>query len=218
MLGIARVGELKDVGRIGLKALVYFEIVSTLALLIGLVVVNVLKPGAGLNFNPATADVRSVSAYTTASKSLSTTEFILHVIPDTLVGAFSGGEILQVLLVAILAGLALLRLGESVHSLVNGIEYVSHVLFDIVAIVMRLAPIGAFGAIAFTVGRYGVGSLVSLGKLMAGVYTTCFLFVFIVLGLIARHRLQPLALPALHRRRDSHRDRHVIVRDRYRAS
>jgi aerobic C4-dicarboxylate transport protein len=186
VLGIARVGEMKDVGRIGLKALVYFEVVSTLALVIGLVVVNVLKPGAGLNFDPAAADMRSVAAYTTASKSLSTTEFILHVIPDTMVGAFSGGEILQVLLVAILTGLALLRLGETVHPLVNGIEWISHVLFDIVAIVMRLAPIGAFGAIAFTVGRYGLGSLFSLGKLMAGVYITCFLFVFIVLGLIAR--------------------------------
>ena len=186
VLGIARVGEMKDVGRIGLKALIYFEVVSTLALVIGLVVVNVLKPGAGLNFDPATADMRSVAAYTTASKQLSTTEFLLHVIPDTMVGAFSGGEILQVLLVAILTGLALLRLGQSVHPLVNGIEYVSHLLFDIVAIVMRLAPIGAFGAMAFTVGRYGLGSLFSLGKLMAGVYTTCILFVFIVLGLIAR--------------------------------
>ena len=186
VLGIAKVGAMKDVGRIGLKALFYFEVVSTLALVIGLVVVNVLKPGAGLNFNPANVDASAVSSYANASAQLTTVDFLLHIIPDTLASAFTGGEILQVLLISILVGIALLRLGERVAPLVTGLDHVSHVLFDIIALVMRAAPIGAFGAMAFTVGRYGVVSLFSLGKLMAGFYLTCLLFVFVVLGIIAR--------------------------------
>jgi len=186
VVGIAHMGEMKDVGRIGLRALVYFEVVSSIALVIGLIVVTVLQPGAGVGFNPATADVSSVAAYTTASQHLSTVEFILNVIPDTIVGGFARGEVLQVLLFSVLFGLALLRLGPRVHRLVEIIEMMSAALFDVVAIIMRLAPIGAFGAMAFTIGRYGLGSLLALGKLMAGVYLTCAFFIFIVLGAIAR--------------------------------
>lgn len=186
VVGIAHMGEMKDVGRIGLRALVYFEVVSTLALVIGLVVVTILQPGSGVGFDPATADVSSVAAYTTASQHLSTVDFMLNVIPDTIVGGFARGEVLQVLLFSVLFGLALLRLGPRVHRLVEIIEMTSAALFEVVAIIMRLAPIGAFGAMAFTIGRYGLGSLVALGKLMAGVYITCAFFVFVVLGAIAR--------------------------------
>lgn len=186
VVGIAHMGEMKDVGRIGLRALVYFEVVSTLALVIGLVVVTVLKPGSGVGFDPATADVSAVKAYTSASEHLSTVDFVLNVIPDTIVGGFARGEVLQVLLFSVLFGLALLRLGPKVHRLVELIEMTSAALFDVVAIIMRAAPIGAFGAMAFTVGKYGLGSLVALGKLMAGVYLTCLFFIFIVLGSIAR--------------------------------
>ena len=186
VVGIAHMGEMKDVGRIGLRALVYFEVVSTLALIIGLIVVTVLKPGSGVGFDPATADVSSVKAYTSASEHLSTVDFVLNVIPDTIVGGFARGEVLQVLLFSVLFGLALLRLGPKVHRLVEIIEMTSAALFDVVAIIMRAAPIGAFGAMAFTVGKYGLGSLVALGKLMAGVYLTCVFFIFIVLGSIAR--------------------------------
>lgn len=186
VVGIAHMGEMKDVGRIGLRALVYFEVVSTLALVIGLIVVTVLKPGSGVGFDPATADVSAVKAYTSASEHLSTVDFVLNVIPDTIVGGFARGEVLQVLLFSVLFGLALLRLGPKVHRLVELIEMTSAALFDVVAIIMRAAPIGAFGAMAFTVGKYGLGSLVALGKLMAGVYLTCFFFIFVVLGSIAR--------------------------------
>ena len=185
VVGIAHMGAMKDVGRIGIRALVYFEVVSSAALVIGLVVVNVLQPGAGLGFNPATADVASVSQYTSASQHLSTIDFLLNIIPDTVVGAFARGEVLQVLLFSVVFGLALLRLGPRVARLVDLIAMTSDALFDIVGLIMRLAPVGAFGAMAFTVGRYGVGSLLSLGKLMAGFYITCLLFVFVVLGTIA---------------------------------
>ncbi len=185
VVGIAHMGAMRDVGRIGLRALIYFEVVSTLALVIGLVVVTVIKPGVGVGFNPATADVSAVSSYTTASQHLSTIDFLLNVIPDTIVGAFARGEVLQVLLFAVLFGLALLRLGSRVDRLVEIISMMSDGLFDVVGLIMRLAPVGAFGAMAFTVGRYGVGSLFALGKLMAAVYLTCALFVFVVLGAIA---------------------------------
>ena len=185
VVGIAHMGAMKDVGRIGLRALIYFEVVSTVALVIGLIVVTLLKPGVGVGFDPATADVNSVKEYTTASSHLSTVDFLLNVIPDTVVGAFARGEVLQVLLFAVLFGLALLRLGPRVDTLVSVIASASDALFNVVGIIMRLAPVGAFGAMAFTIGRYGLGSLVSLGKLMLGVYVTCLLFVFIILGAIA---------------------------------
>jgi aerobic C4-dicarboxylate transport protein len=185
VVGIAHMGAMKDVGRIGLRALVYFEVVSTAALVIGLVVVTLLQPGAGIGFDPATADVQSVSQYAAASQHLSTVEFLLSVIPDTVVGAFARGDVLPVLLFSVLFGLALLRLGARVARVTEVIAMTSEALFEVIGLIMRLAPIGAFGAMAFTVGRYGIASLASLGKLMAGVYITCAFFVFIVLGAIA---------------------------------
>src|SRR4051812_2164624 len=151
VVGIAQTGAMKEVGRIGARALLYFEVVSTVSLLIGLIVARTLQPGAGMNFNPATADVSAVASYTTASKNLHTTDFILNIIPDAMVGALPGGEILQVLLVSVLFGVALLRLGEPLKPLVEFFALASKVLFQIVAIIMRLAPIGALCAMALTV-------------------------------------------------------------------
>jgi aerobic C4-dicarboxylate transport protein len=186
VVGIAQMGAMKDVGRIGLRALIYFEVVSTIALVIGLVVASVMKPGAGLLIDTSGLDVQSVSAYTTASQKLSTVDFLMNVIPNTVVDAFARGEILQVLLFSMLFGLALLGGGERVKPLVSLINQLSQTLFAIIEMVMRLAPIGAFGGMAFTVGRYGVGTLLSLGQLMAGVYLTCALFIVLVLGAITR--------------------------------
>lgn len=185
VVGIAQTGAMKEVGKIGLRALLYFEVVSSIALVIGLIVVSTLQPGAGLGFDPASVDLSAVSSYTTGAKNLHAVDFILNIIPETFFSAFSGGDILQVLLVSIVSGIAMLRLGSIARPLVEFFSVASKVLFEIVALVMRLAPIGAFGAMSFTVGRYGIGSLVSLGKLMAGVYITCALFVFLVLGAIA---------------------------------
>ena len=186
VVGIAKMGDLKAVGRIGLKALIYFEVISTLALVIGLVVVNIVKPGVGINADPATLDPNAVAAYTKTAASLSTIDFLLNVIPTTVVGAFATGEILQVLLFSVMFGLALLHLGERGRPLVSLIDQFSQGLFRMIQMIMRLAPIGAFGAMAFTIGRFGIGSLLQLGQLMAGVYITCALFVFIVLGLVCR--------------------------------
>src|SRR5216684_4199645 len=186
VVGIAKVNDMKEVGRVGLKAIAYFELVSTLALAIGLVVVNVVRPGAGVNANVSTLDANAVATYASGAKSLTTVDFFLHMIPDTVVGAFAAGEILQVLLFSVLFGLGLARFGEKGKPLVDIIDQFSHALFNVIAIIMRVAPIGAFGAMAFTIGQYGIGSLFSLGKLMACVYITCLLFIFIVLGTIAR--------------------------------
>jgi aerobic C4-dicarboxylate transport protein len=186
VVGIAHMGAMREVGRIGLRALLYFEVVSTLALVIGMVVVNILQPGSGLNINSASLDMNAVASYTSASKSLNTIDFILNIIPVTVVDAFTRGDILQVLLFSVLFGLAALAIGKPVAPLVAVIDQIGQTLFGVVAIIMRLAPIGAFGAMAFTVGRYGVSTLVSLGQLMAGMYVTCLLFVFVVLGAIAR--------------------------------
>ena len=185
VVGIAKVGDLKEVGRVGLKALIYFEVVSTLALMIGLVVVNLARPGAGINADVRTLDTRGVAAYSTKANS-SPVDLILHMIPDSAVGAFAGGEILQVLLVSVLLGLALTRIGAEGKPLVDLLDRLSRALFAAIGLIMRAAPVGAFGAMAFTVGAYGVGSLVSLGKLMLCVYGTCVFFVFVILGTIAR--------------------------------
>ena len=186
VVGIAHMGAMKEVGRIGMRALIYFEAVSTLALVIGMVVVNLLQPGSGLTIDPASLDMKTLASYTTASKGLTTIEFLLNIIPNTVVDAFARGEILQVLLFSVLFGLAALSLGKSVAPLVAVLDQAGRALFGIVGIVMRLAPVGAFGAMAFTVGRYGVGTLVSLGQLMVAMYVTCLFFVFVVLGVIAR--------------------------------
>lgn len=184
--GIAGMDDLKKLGRVGLKALLYFEVVSTLALVIGLVVVNWIQPGAGFNADPATLDTKAIAQYTTAAQHSSLTEFLLHIIPDTFVSAFAQGEILQVLLLAVLSGFALSRLGDHAAPVISLLDKLGRVFFGIVALVTKLAPIGAFGAMAFTIGKYGLGSLRSLGLLLVCVYLTCALFVFVVLGLIAR--------------------------------
>jgi aerobic C4-dicarboxylate transport protein len=183
--GIASMEDMKKVGRVGLKALIYFEVVTTLALIVGLVVVNVLQPGVGMNVDSKTIDTKSIQVYTTKAGQQSTVEFLMHIIPNTVVGAFAEGEILQVLFFAILFAFALFMLGERGKPVLNFIDIISHSLFNVVGIVMKVAPIGAFGAMAFTIGKYGVGTLLSLGKLMATFYVTCLIFIFVVLGGIA---------------------------------
>jgi aerobic C4-dicarboxylate transport protein len=185
VVGIAKMGDMKNVGRIGLTALIYFEIISTLALVIGLIVINLLQPGVGINADPATLDASSVKAYASTAEQLSTTDFVMNIIPTTVVDAFARGEILQVLFFSVLFGLALLHFGEKGRGLVGIIDEVTHALFGVVAIIMRAAPIGAFGAMAFTIGQYGIGTLFSLGKLMAAFYATCLLFIVFVLGGVA---------------------------------
>jgi aerobic C4-dicarboxylate transport protein len=185
VLGIAGMEDMKKVGKTGALALLYFEVVSTLALIIGLIVVNVVKPGAGMNIDPATLDVKSVAQYTHSDSMKGVADYLLHLIPTSVVGAFANGEILQVLVFSVLFGFALHALGRD-NILFQVIEKFSKVLFGIVAIIMRLAPLGAFGAMAFTIGKYGVGTLASLGKLMVCFYATCLIFIFGVLGLIAR--------------------------------
>jgi len=180
-VGIARMGAMRDVGRIGIRTLVYFEAVSTLALIIGLVVVNILQPGTGLHVDPSAAPPAAAAGAPT-----NTVDFLLNIIPTTVLDGFVRGDILQVLVVSLLVGVALLSQGDRARLLVSAIDQLSHTLFVIVGMIMRLAPIGAFGAMAFTVGRYGIASLLSLGKLMAGVYITCLFFILIVLGIIIR--------------------------------
>jgi aerobic C4-dicarboxylate transport protein len=184
--GIAGMEDMKKVGRVGGKALLYFEVVSTLALAIGLVVVNVLKPGVGMNADVSTLDTKALTSYTSAAKSQSTVDFLLNVIPTTVVDAFAKGDILQVLLFSVLMGFAFAAAGEKGRPVVRFLEQVMHALFIVVGFIMKLAPIGAFGAMAFTIGKYGIASLVPLAKLMGSFYLTCLLFVFVVLGLIAR--------------------------------
>ncbi|KIQ32149.1 C4-dicarboxylate transporter [Variovorax paradoxus] len=186
VVGIAGMEDMKKVGKTGGLALLYFEVVSSIALVVGLVLVNVLKPGVGMNIDPTTLDTKSIAAYTGPGKMTGTVDFILNIIPNTIVDAFAKGEILQVLLIAVLFGFALHRFGGRGTLVFDVIEKGSHVLFGIVNYIMKLAPIGAFGAMAFTIGKYGVGSLFSLGKLMGTFYLTCLLFIFVVLGLIAR--------------------------------
>src|ERR1700730_12761318 len=183
--GIASMEDMKKVGRVGLKALIYFEVMTTVALIVGLIIVNILQPGAGMNVDARTIDTKSIQIYTTKAGQQGTVEFFLNIIPATVVGAFAEGEILQVLFFAILFAFALSLLGERGKPLLNLIDIVSHALFGVVGIIMRVAPLGAFGAMAFTIGKYGVGSLVSLGHLMAAFYITCLIFIFGVLGSIA---------------------------------
>jgi len=184
--GIAGMEDMKKVGRVGGKALLYFEVVSTLALLIGLVVANVVHPGSGLNVDPATLDPKAVAEYAGQGKAQSVTEFLVHIIPNTIVDAFTRGDILQVLFVSLLFGFALSLAGPRGKPLLEVLEALSRVVFGVVAILMRFAPIGAFGAMAFTIGKYGLASLGPLVKLMATLYITSILFVILVLGLIAR--------------------------------
>ena len=186
VIGIAGMEDMKKVGRTGGLALLYFEVVSSIALVVGLVVVNLFQPGAGMNVNAAALDTKGIAAYTGPGKMVGTVDFLLNVIPSSVVDAFAKGEILQVLLFAVLFGFALHKFGGRGTLVFDLIEKTSHVLFDIVGVIMKLAPIGAFGAMAFTIGKYGIGSLFSLGKLMGSFYLTCLIFVFVVLGTIAK--------------------------------
>lgn len=184
--GIAGMESMKSVGRTGAVALIYFEIVSTLALIIGLVVVNVLQPGAGMNVDPAALDGSAVAVYTQQAEKTGVVDFLLDIIPQSVIGAFASGNILQVLMFAVLFGFALHRLGHKGQLIFNVIESFSQVIFGIINMIMRLAPLGAFGAMAFTIGKYGVGTLVQLGQLILCFYITCILFVVLVLGSIAK--------------------------------
>jgi aerobic C4-dicarboxylate transport protein len=187
VVGLSGMGAMKRVGRVGAKALLYFELVTTLALILGLVVSNVFKPGHGMHVVAEQLDAKSVATYAAkAAEHQSFVDFLLHIIPDTFVGAFANGEILQVLLIAVLFGIALGRLGEHGRPVMNLLNEVSRVIFGIVTIVTKLAPVAAFGAMAFTVGKYGLASLQSLAGLLACVYLTCGVFIVVVLGLIAR--------------------------------
>ncbi|MGC4242014.1 MAG: cation:dicarboxylase symporter family transporter, partial [Herbaspirillum sp.] len=186
VIGIAGMEDMKKVGKTGGLALLYFEIVSTVALIIGLLLVNFLKPGVGMNVDPASLDTKSIAAYTAPGKMGSVTDFVLGIIPTSMVDAFAKGDVLQVLLVAVLFGFALHKFGGRGTLVFDFIEKISHVLFSVVGAIMKVAPIGAFGAMSFTIGKYGVGSLFSLAKLMGTFYLTCLLFIFVVLGIITR--------------------------------
>ena len=185
VLGIARMENLADLGRIGVKSLVYFEVVSTLALLIGLGVVALVKPGVGMNVDPHTLDAKALSSYTSAAPD-SIGDFLLHMIPDSAVDALAKNDVLPILFFGILFGIALARLGSHAAPLVNVLDITMKAMFQIVAIIMRFAPIAALGAMSFTVSKYGFASILSLGKLMLTMYITCILFIFVVLGAIAR--------------------------------
>jgi aerobic C4-dicarboxylate transport protein len=184
--GIAGMQNMKSVGKTGGYALLYFEIVSTIALIIGLVVVNVVKPGVGMHIDVSTLNASSIAAYAAAGAQQTTVGFLLNIIPNTVVGAFANGDILQVLMFSVIFGFALHRLGAYGKPLLDLIDRFAHVMFNIINMIMKLAPVGAFGAMAFTIGQYGVGSLVQLGQLMVCFYITCVVFILVVLGGIAR--------------------------------
>jgi aerobic C4-dicarboxylate transport protein len=186
VIGIAGMEDMKKVGKTGGLALLYFELVSTLALIVGLVIVNLVQPGAGMNIDPTTLDTKAIAAYTAPGKLETTTQFLLNIIPSSVVDAFAKGEILQVLLFSVLFGFALHRFGGRGTLVFDLIEKMSHVLFAIVGFIMKVAPIGAFGAMAFTIGKYGVSSLLPLAQLMGTFYATCLIFIFGVLGVIAK--------------------------------
>jgi aerobic C4-dicarboxylate transport protein len=184
--GIAGMQDIEKVGRVGIKALLYFEVVSTLALIIGLLVVHIIQPGVGMNVDASSLDIKGLSSYTEAAKNHNVVDFFLNIIPTTAVDAFTKGELLQVLLFSLLFGCSLAAMKETGAEVLVFIHKVSQVLFGIVETIMKLAPVGAFGAMAFTIGKYGLASLLPLAKLMGSFYLTCLLFIFIVLGLIAR--------------------------------
>jgi aerobic C4-dicarboxylate transport protein len=184
VVGIAKLSDAREVGRIGLKAIIYFEVMTTIAMFIGLVVGHVLQPGAGLNIDPTSLDSKAVAQYANAPHQ-GVVSFLMNIIPNTVVDAFAKGEILQVLLFAILFGLGLSRLGEHGKAVVHFLDEAGAALFAVIAIIMRFAPLGAFGAMSFTIGRYGIGALAQLGFLMLCFYLTCVIFVFVVMGSVA---------------------------------
>ena len=185
VVGMAKMGDLRHVGRIGVKALLYFELMTTVALVLGLVVVNLVKPGAGMDIDPATLDAASVAQYQTKAAATGVVGFLTDIIPHTFVSAFTDGNLLQVLLIALLFGIALTRAGANGKQVLDGLEKLGEVFFGVVHLIMRFAPIGAFGAMAFTVGKYGLESLQSLAWLLVAVYATCAIFVFVVLSVVA---------------------------------
>ena len=186
VLGIAGSGDMKKVGRVGGKALIYFEVVSSFALVIGLVVMHLIQPGQGFNVDPKTLDAKAVANYAKAASEQSTVDFVLHIIPKTFADAFtSSGDLLQVLLLAILFGYAMMKMGKVGKPVHDFIEDASHILFAMMGAIMKLAPLGAGGAMAFTIGKYGIGALKPLAALMGSFYLTCILFVLVVLGMIA---------------------------------
>jgi aerobic C4-dicarboxylate transport protein len=186
VLGIAGAGDMKKVGRVGGKALLYFEVVSTIALVIGLAVMNFIRPGDGFNVDPATLDAKAVANYAKVASEQSTVDFVLHIIPKTFTDAFTGsGDLLQVLLVAILFGYAMMHMGKAGQQVHSFIEECSHIFFAMMNVIMKVAPLGAGGAMAFTIGKYGIGALKPLAALMGSFYLTCLLFIIIVLGIIA---------------------------------
>ena len=184
--GIAHMADMARVGRVALKAIVYFEIMTTVALVIGLIAVNLLKPGVGMDIDPATINASAVEPYVKMTAAVGFVPFLMNIIPGTFVGAFAEGNILQVLFIAVVCGFAMVQLGDRAKPLLDIVDIAAKMVFGVVAIVMWAAPIGAFGAIAFTVGKFGVGSLASLGKLLAGFYLTCAIFVMVALGPVAR--------------------------------
>jgi aerobic C4-dicarboxylate transport protein len=184
--GIAHLADMARVGRVALKAIVYFEIMTTVAMVIGLDAVNLLKPGVGMNIDPATVNASAVEPYVKMTAAVGFVPFLMNIIPGTIVGAFAEGDILQVLFISVVCGFALVQLGDRAKPLLDIIDIAAKMIFGVVAIVMWVAPIGAFGAIAFTVGKFGVGSLASLGKLLGGFYLTCVIFVIVALGPVAR--------------------------------
>jgi aerobic C4-dicarboxylate transport protein len=184
VLGVASMSDVKKVGRVGGKAFLYFEVVSTIALAIGLVVVNLTKPGAGIDVSAVAGG--DVSRYTAASGQTGFVEILTHIVPASVVGAFANGEILQIVFFALLFGIALLGMGDTGRPVLAGIDRLSQVFFRLTAMIMRVAPLGAFGAMAYTIGTFGLGALLPLGRLMADVYITMALFIFVVLNLIAR--------------------------------
>ncbi len=184
--GIAGMDDMKKVGRVGAKSLLYFEVVSSIALVIGLAVVTLIKPGAGFNADVSTLDTKGLSTFTSGAKSLSTTDFVMNIIPTSVVDAFAKGDILQVLFFSLLFGFALAAIGDKGKPIAHFIDEVSQVMFGIVSIIMKAAPIGAFGAMAFTIGKFGIGSLAKLGLLMGSFYLTCVIFIIFVLGTISK--------------------------------
>jgi aerobic C4-dicarboxylate transport protein len=192
VVGIARMGSIKETGRVGAKAMLYFEICSTLALAIGMLVVNIVKPGVGMNIDAATLDTGAIKNYTTAAAHHTTADFLMNIVPNTIVGAFAQGEMLQIIFFALLFAFALSRLGPRVAPLVDGLDMFLQGMFGVVRFVMYVAPIGAFGGIAFTIAKYGIGTLASYAELMAAVYATCALFVVLVLGTVMRFCGVPL--------------------------
>jgi aerobic C4-dicarboxylate transport protein len=185
-VGIAKMGNFKEVGRIGIRSLVYFEVVSTLALLLGLIAANVLQPGAGMNINPTAIDTSGVASIEAGAKSLNTIDFLLNIIPTTAIGAFTQGNILEVLLLALFFGFALGHAKERGKVVIDLLEATAELIFLVVGAIMKVAPLAVFGAMAFTIGKFGLGSLASLGKMVGTIYLTCILFMLIVMGTVAR--------------------------------